>query len=139
MRKRITTKEIAEMLGLARSTVIRALNNDPKIKQETIERVHTLANELGYQKNSIARSLASGRTNIIGCIMPNVIDPFFGETEFYRAVGRTDSTGTVRLGGANAGTRHLIFVRPPEDRNGLAAHRGPWTPGDVTIRLEPRR
>lgn len=83
MPRNVSTKDIAKMLGIARSTVIRALNNDPKIKRETIEKVHNLARRLGYQKNSIARSLVSGRTNIIGCIMPNLIDPFYGEMITY--------------------------------------------------------
>ncbi|HOE95345.1 MAG TPA: LacI family DNA-binding transcriptional regulator [Candidatus Sumerlaeota bacterium] len=77
--KQISTQHVADIVGLARSTVVRALRNDPKLKAETIERVQLVARQLGYKHNHIARSLALGRTNIVGCVIPNVVNPFFAD------------------------------------------------------------
>jgi LacI family transcriptional regulator len=71
------SQHIADILGIARSTVVRALRSDPKIKADTIARVHAVAEQIGYKRNHIARSLASGRTGIVGCILPNTVNPYY--------------------------------------------------------------
>lgn len=50
----ITQKEIAEILGLSRATISRALRNDPdlRISEETKEKIFSLANEKGYKNKS---------------------------------------------------------------------------------------
>lgn len=74
---RITAKDIALMAGVSRPTVSRALSGDPKIKEETTQRIRSIAERLGYKVNTIARSLKSGRSNVVGCIMPDLANPFY--------------------------------------------------------------
>ncbi|HOE95333.1 MAG TPA: LacI family DNA-binding transcriptional regulator [Candidatus Sumerlaeota bacterium] len=97
----VSTKRIAEIVGLARSTVVRALRNDPMIKAETIQRVQLVAQQMGYKHNHIARSLASGKTNIIGCIVPNVANPFFADMITEITTRLAEARRSVLLGVTN--------------------------------------
>jgi LacI family transcriptional regulator len=53
--------EIAQELGLASSTVSRALRGDPRISGETRRRVETLAQRLGYRANPLVSALMANR------------------------------------------------------------------------------
>lgn len=55
----ITQKEIAEMLGISRTTVARALKEDSSIKDETRKKVLDLMRETKYEKNYLGSFLAS--------------------------------------------------------------------------------
>lgn len=67
-----TLKEIAEKLKLSISTVSRALNDHPDISETTKNRVKTLATELNYTPNLLAKGFRSHKTNIIGVIVPSI-------------------------------------------------------------------
>jgi LacI family transcriptional regulator len=75
--KQITIKDIASKLGLATSTVSRALNDHPDINNDTKNIVNQLANSLGYKPNIVARSLKSRTSNQIGVIVPEIRHDFF--------------------------------------------------------------
>lgn len=72
--KPITIYEIAEYLGVAVSTVSRALHDDKRISPETIQKVKAAATKMGYLPNSAARSLRTGRSNTIGLIVRDIND-----------------------------------------------------------------
>jgi LacI family transcriptional regulator len=77
-----TLEEIARLSQVSRSTVSRVINNDPHVSEVTRARVMAEVRRLGYQPNAVARSLAAGRTHIIGLLVPGGIttafsDPFF--------------------------------------------------------------
>ena len=55
----ITQKEIAEKLGISRTTVARAINGSPLIKEETKRKVLELVKETNYEKNYIGSSLGT--------------------------------------------------------------------------------
>lgn len=61
----ITQKEIAEKLGISRTTVARAINGSPSIKKETKEKIMELVKEYNYEKNYIGSSLAIKNKKII--------------------------------------------------------------------------
>lgn len=64
-----TLKDIAERLDLSISTVSYALNGGPKpVSAEVRRKVHSLARELDYRPNRIARSLVTRRTQTIGVV-----------------------------------------------------------------------
>lgn len=64
-----TLRTIAEMAGLATTTISRALNNAPELSQETRERVQKLAAEVGYVPDRTALRLKTGRTNVISLVL----------------------------------------------------------------------
>ncbi|HEV7717347.1 MAG TPA: LacI family transcriptional regulator [Arsenicitalea sp.] len=69
MQGKPTLKTIAEMTGLAVTTISRALNNAPELAQETRERVQRIAAEIGYLPDRAALRLKTGRTNVISLIL----------------------------------------------------------------------
>lgn len=64
-----TLKTIADLTGLAVTTVSRALAGAPQIAQETRERVRRVAEEIGYQPDRAALRLRTGRTNVISLVL----------------------------------------------------------------------
>lgn len=64
-----TLKTIAELTGLAVTTVSRALGDAPQIALETRQRVRQVAGEIGYLPDRAAQRLRTGRTNVISLVL----------------------------------------------------------------------
>jgi LacI family transcriptional regulator len=69
---RTTIKDLARELGVAPSTISRALSDHPGISVKLKEKVNKLAQELNYTPNLQARFLQSRRANIIALILPEI-------------------------------------------------------------------
>jgi len=74
-----TIYEVSELAGVSLATVSRVLNDSGKVTAKTRTKVQEAMKELGYRPNSIARSLASNRTNSVGVQVPTLGGPFYGE------------------------------------------------------------
>lgn len=72
-----TIIDLAKHLGIAASTVSRALNGKADISPFTRKAVMQAAIDLDYRPNLLAQSLNKGKTNTIGVVIPNVELPFF--------------------------------------------------------------
>ncbi len=72
-------KDIAKDLGLSVVTISKVLRNHPDIAEATRERVLKRVKELEYEPNLMARSLVTGRSFLIGLIVPDLLHPFFAE------------------------------------------------------------
>ena len=77
----VTTKLIAELAGVSRGTVDRALNARGGVNREVAEKVIRIANELGYKPNIVAKSLSNrGKGNTkIGVIINSIGNPFYND------------------------------------------------------------
>lgn len=75
----IRLKDIADDLGVSVVTVSKVLRGKTDIGDETRRRVLQRMKELDYRPNMLARGLASGRTQTIGLIVPDLVHPFFAE------------------------------------------------------------
>lgn len=79
----MSLKELSKRLNLSQTTVSRALNGYPEVNERTRERVMQAAREMNYRPNPNAKSLATGRTEHIGIILPIeknlLMEPVFGE------------------------------------------------------------
>lgn len=75
--KKITILDIAKELNITFSTVARALNDHPAISAATKKAVRETADRLGYRPNKVASSLRSGKTKIIGVLVPRLDVSFF--------------------------------------------------------------
>lgn len=64
-----TLRTIAEITGLAVTTVSRALSDAPQIALETRRRVQQVAGEIGYLPDRAAQRLRTGRTNVISLVL----------------------------------------------------------------------
>lgn len=77
MNKKTTIYDIAKELNVTVSTVSRALSGFPAISDATRKAVFEAAKRLNYSPNKLASALKSGRTYIIGVIVPSVQAHFF--------------------------------------------------------------
>lgn len=60
--------DVARLAGVSKQTVSRVLNDNPAVRPETREAVRAAMRTLGYRPSRSARSLASGRTRMLGVI-----------------------------------------------------------------------
>jgi len=79
MKKNITIKDIARMANVSHTTVSRALNNKSRIRNETKEKILSIARELNYRPDFIARSLVMKRTRTLGLVITTIANPFYNE------------------------------------------------------------
>jgi LacI family transcriptional regulator len=79
MKKKVTIKDVAQMANVSHTTVSRALNNKSRIRNETKEKILSIAKELDYQPNFIARSLVIKRTKTFGLVITTIVNPFYNE------------------------------------------------------------
>jgi LacI family transcriptional regulator len=71
----VTLRDVAAATGVHVSTVSRILRGDrDRVRPETVERVLNHAAEVGYTANRWAASLRSGRTKVLGMLVPRITD-----------------------------------------------------------------
>lgn len=75
----VRLKDIAEELGVSIVTVSKALRDRPDVAKETREKILERVKRLNYRPNLAARSLVTGRSLLVGLIVPDLIHPFFSE------------------------------------------------------------
>jgi len=73
----LTIKDIAKALNVSPSTVSRALNDNPDISLETRQLVQAYAREHKYTPNTLALSLRTNHSRVIGVIVPELANHFF--------------------------------------------------------------
>ena len=78
--------DVARLAGVSHQTVSRVINDSPNVKAATRDRVLDAMRQLDYRPNSLARSLATSRTNRIGVISFDV--RFFGPGSTLVAIER---------------------------------------------------
>ena len=66
-----TLKDIARSLDLSITQVSRALNDHSDVSEETRLRVKDTARAMNYHPNVSARKLVSGRSGMVGLVVPN--------------------------------------------------------------------
>jgi LacI family repressor for deo operon, udp, cdd, tsx, nupC, and nupG len=77
-------KDVARLAGVSPSTVSKYLNNSPTLKDKYKERIRKAVEKLDYTPSHIARSMRTGRKNLIAVIVPSILNPFY--SEIYHAI-----------------------------------------------------
>ncbi len=93
MKRDITLRDIGKQLGLSAMTVSLSLRDSPRISDATKKRVRAAVRGMNYVPNQLARALATGRSNLIGVIVPNSSDLYYAEV--IRAI--EDCASTVQF------------------------------------------
>ncbi|OEO32247.1 hypothetical protein VW23_012450 [Devosia insulae DS-56] len=73
-----TVRDVARLAGVSAMTVSRVINGQPGVSAETRQRIEAAIAELDYAPSKVASSLISQKTGLIGMIVPDVSNPFFG-------------------------------------------------------------
>ncbi len=106
-----TIKEIAKIAGVSRSTVSRVINNDPNVSEETRAKVQAIIDEMDYEPNPVARSLISGKTRVLGLVIPMAFSSLFTDPFFSLLSQGISSTCT-----ANNYTLMLWLIEPDYEK-----------------------
>jgi DNA-binding LacI/PurR family transcriptional regulator len=72
-----TLADVAQLAGVAVSTVSRALSRPERVNEHTRIRVQSAARSLKYVPNASARALSSGRKGTIAVLVPDITNPFY--------------------------------------------------------------
>ncbi len=79
MKTNITIKDVAKQAGVSISTVSRVINDSKPVTDEVKQKVLDVIKETGYIPNTLARSLVTKKSQLIGVIVPEVSDSFVSE------------------------------------------------------------
>jgi LacI family transcriptional regulator len=75
--KQATIRSVADRAGVSIATVSNVLNNNGRVGAESRKRVLEAVEVLAYRRNSLASSLRSRRSRLIGLVMPDITNSFF--------------------------------------------------------------
>ncbi|WP_439128974.1 LacI family DNA-binding transcriptional regulator, partial [Polaribacter sp.] len=76
-KKKTTIKDIANVLNISAAAVSKALHDDTRISEKTKKAVKQVAKNLNYQPNHLASALRSGKSKLVGVIVPRTNSNFF--------------------------------------------------------------
>lgn len=80
MKSNVTMRDIAEKLSISSVTVSKALNDKEGVSDELKEKIKSVAEEMGYRFNTLAKSMKEGYSYNIGVIIP---ERFTGTTQSF--------------------------------------------------------
>ncbi len=91
----VTLDHVARLSGVSRATASRALNGRAGVRPEVRDRVERIAESLGFVPNRAARNLASGRSSVIGLLLPSsaLADDPYGASIVQAVGGAADRAG----------------------------------------------
>ncbi|HEX7586759.1 MAG TPA: LacI family DNA-binding transcriptional regulator, partial [Anaerolineae bacterium] len=116
-RRRVTSKDVAELAGVSRTTVSFVLNDavGMRVSNKTRQRVKRAALHLNYHPDATARRMVSGRTRVLGFVLRQTTDQTFADSFLPQVLN-----GLNR--GAAAQGYHLLFEPiAPNDKTGAYA------------------
>ncbi|EOS80796.1 hypothetical protein C817_01403 [Dorea sp. 5-2] len=107
----VTLQQIAEVAGVSRGTVDRALNNRGRINAEVADKIRRIADEMGYQPNRAGRALAMAKRSItIGVLIQAADTPFMEKV----IEGAEDAKAEVERLGAEVIIRRMEEFDAPK-------------------------
>jgi len=77
MQRRITQRDVARLAKVSQAAVSRVMAKKGYVADEVRSRIEEAAFALGYRPDPVARSLITGRSNIVAIVVGNIVNPFF--------------------------------------------------------------
>lgn len=100
----VTSQQIADLAGVSRGTVDRALHNRGRVNPEVAARILKIAEELGYQPNSIGQALVRAKQGFrLGAIFQSAETPTMQDV----AAGARQSAAELRVSGVEIELREV--------------------------------
>src|ERR1700709_1958619 len=72
-----TISDVAKAAGVSTATVSRAFSRPDMLREDTVAQIRSIADQLGYLPNPMARALSTGRQGNIAIVVPDIANPFF--------------------------------------------------------------
>lgn len=76
-KKNVTFQDIANYTGFSKTTISRYFNNPDSLTLKNQEKISEALQVLDYKENKVARILASGHTEFVGVLIPNMYNDFY--------------------------------------------------------------
>ncbi|KAJ50266.1 DNA-binding LacI/PurR family transcriptional regulator [Clostridium tetanomorphum] len=93
---KVTIKDVAREAKVSPSTVSRVLSNNPRISDETKQKVYKVIEKLKYKPNAIARGLVNNKTRILGVVLPEEAENLLSNPFFIQAMKGISSSAEKR-------------------------------------------
>lgn len=74
-----TIRDVCKLAGVSVATVSRVINKKGNVSKEKEDAILNAIKMLNYTPNDVARRLAGKKSNTIGLIIPNILNPYFPE------------------------------------------------------------
>jgi len=74
---RVTSRDVANEAGVSQATVSRVLNGERRVAEQTRARVFGAIERLRYTPNAVARGLVTKRTDLVGVVVSDIVNPFY--------------------------------------------------------------
>lgn len=129
IRREATRDDVARLAGVSSAVVSYVVNDGPRpVASATRVRVLEAIEKLGYRPNSAVRSLITGRSRLLGLIVPDIENPYFAGL-----------AKAVENEAANRGLRLVLTECMPENLQDLVdSLAGHQVDGIITATLPPR-
>ncbi|MGO1539316.1 MAG: LacI family DNA-binding transcriptional regulator [Leucobacter sp.] len=75
----VTSRDVARLAGVSQATVSRALSQPDKVSSSSRAKVTAAMDELGYVPHAAAQAMKTRRTNTIGVVVSDLMNPFYNE------------------------------------------------------------
>lgn len=109
MAENLTLEDIGRLAGVSRSTVSRVINDQSSVNPDVRQRVRAVIQRTGYSPNVAARSLVSGRSGVIGLVIPSRVHSLFEDPYFSRLIQGISSASN------QAGNTLSLFIFQTEE------------------------
>ena len=110
----LTLEDIGRLAGVSRSTVSRVINGQSNVRPEVKTRVEEVIARTGYTPNAAARSLVSGRSGVIGLVIPSRVHSLFEDPYFSMLI-----QGVSAAANLSANTLTLFVFQNDEEERAL--------------------
>jgi LacI family transcriptional regulator len=105
----LTLEDIGRLAGVSRSTVSRVINDQDSVSEAVRMRVQDVIRLTGYTPNAAARSLVSGRSGVIGLVIPSRVHSLFEDPYFSRL------TQSISAASNQSGNTLSLFIFQNEE------------------------
>ena len=121
----LTLEDIGRMAGVSRSTVSRVLNDQASVSPEVRARVREVIRPHGLYPERCGALLVSGRSGVIGLVIPSRVHSIFEDPYFSRLI-----QGISAASNQSGNTLSLFLFQTEEEESEL--YRGSSPPGSWT-------
>jgi LacI family transcriptional regulator len=129
-----TIKDVAELAQVSQSTVSRVLTGHSRVAKETKEKILYAIQQLGYQPNASAQSLASNRTNSVGMLVGTLAGAYYSTlTSSVEEIARDNNFHLIATSGRFSRTYELEAINFLKMKrvDGLIIHTGELLDNDI--------